>query len=153
LVNLKGRLNRLKWIYSDNSNYIVNLKNIRPFSAEDEKKLQELEDRSQKLAQLILQTEDEIAYIEGDGWLERAKKMGRFANLAIPGGGHLVNLGACVGKAIHVGCFAKYSSCDQETKNKRMKAIAMQAGITIAKIAATILLSYVIVYTYSHFRS
>lgn len=155
LKRLSTRQRRIKAIFkpviASNQKKIQDLKKLSCPTVEQTKEVEILENSVKRMTQKLAQTAEEISYVRRDAQLEKIKKMGRVANIAVPGGGRILSFGACAAKAAHAAYFTVFGSCDSEVKAAKVQAVTKQIAIEGAKVLAGFALSYAACYAYSYY--
>ncbi|MCE5317975.1 MAG: hypothetical protein LLG04_11545 [Parachlamydia sp.] len=149
LKELNIRRSRIRLISADFKKGIQEYRNLGCLTLKQTKEIEEVEKRCKSMAAVLTRLDEEINYVERDALLERCKKMGRFANLAVPCGGRIVGLSACAFKAAHVGYFSLFGQCASNVKSAKVQAVANQIAIEGAKILACTAFAFAVCYMYT----
>lgn len=146
LKELNTRRTRIRLISADSRKRIQEYRVLGVLTLKQTKEVEEIEKRVKSMGAVLTRLDQEISYVERDAVLERYKKMGRIANLAVPCGGRLVGVSACAVKAAHVCYFSLFSDCGSAIKSAKAQAIAKQVAIEGAKILGCAFLGFALCY-------
>lgn len=146
LEQLNTRRTRIRLISASCQNKIQEYRKLGCLTLKQSEEVEEIEKRCKSMSEVLTRLDEEVSYVERDAVLERYKKMGRIANLAVPCGGRIVGLSACAVKAAHVSYFSLFSRCHATVKAEKAQAIAKQVAIEGAKLLACAAIGFAVCY-------